>query len=91
MSTRRTYCEVEVAFILGYRRWRDFERGRKDGFVPSPDIMMNDGERWSDVSIDRLLNPDGEMIDSAVRVKKLEQRIDSGENAPIPRQGKRRR
>lgn len=91
MSTGRAFNEIEVAYLLNYESWRDFQKARKAGFVPRESFHTPGGPRWSETSLAPLLRPDGDELTVAIEEKKIIERLDRGDTAPLPRQGKARR
>lgn len=83
-SITRVYTEIEVAYALGFKTIREFQKAQKDGYVPPPDYRYPDGDRWLNATLDPLLNPDGEARRLATSEQKIIDRIRRGENAPPP-------
>jgi hypothetical protein len=88
---QRYLTEIEVAHALGFKRWRDFEKAQRTGFVPAPDAQYPDGPRWSGMVLESLLSGRLEKLEAMAREDDLIERLERGESAPLPgaRQKKR--
>ncbi len=51
MTVPRLLPEIEAAALAGFRRWRDFQRARRLGLFPRPDVELPDGPRWSETHL----------------------------------------
>ncbi|MCB9943485.1 MAG: hypothetical protein H6851_07680 [Geminicoccaceae bacterium] len=91
MSDGRALHEIEVAYRFDFKRWKDFEKALRDKWIPGPDLILPDGRRWLDTSVNRLLLPNGDEIESVLGENKVVQRLRNGENAPPPGTRKARR
>jgi len=61
MTEPKALTEIDVAYQLNFKRWRDFQRSLKEQLIPQPDLQVSDGPRWSERSIEKWL--DGELPD----------------------------
>lgn len=88
---QRYLTEIEMAHALGFKRWRDFEKARRTGFVPPPDAEYPDGPRWSGAMLESRLSGRLEQLESMAREDDLIERLESVGTAPLPRAAKSRR
>ena len=88
---QRYLNEIELAYLLGFRRWRDFEKALRGGHVPAPDRQYPDGPRWSGVLVESQLSGRLDTLEAMGREDALIERLESVGTAPLPRAAKSRR
>ncbi len=72
----RLIGEIQAADRAGFTRWRDFQRARRLGRFPKPDLTEPD--RWSETTLERWIDGTPTGPDIAVESSRLIERLERG-------------